>query len=96
MIVSIALSLHALAQQDERITSNQGMPGAGNSDHVRLSTPVVKAWRNLDLEGPVCTLTDFSPAKDWLEHAFIQPILFQTGIWHIWIEPGYTVFRIYP
>jgi len=97
IIVSIALSLPALAQkQDERIKSNQGTPNAGNSDHVRLSTPVVKAWRNLDLESPVYALTDLSPAKDWLDHAFIQPIPFQTGIWHIWIEPGYTVFRIYP
>ncbi|HEY2113569.1 MAG TPA: hypothetical protein VGJ51_00655 [Candidatus Angelobacter sp.] len=97
MVVSIALSVPALAQkQDERIASNQGAPNAGNSDHVRLSTPVVKAWRNLDLESPVYTLTDLSPAKDWLEHAFIQPISLQYGIWHIWIEPGYAVFRIYP
>jgi hypothetical protein len=97
IIVSIALSLLALAQkQDERITSNQDAPNAGNSDHVQLSTPVLKGWRNLELETSVYTLTDLSPAKDWLEHAFIQPISTQMGIWHIWNEPGYTVFRIYP
>lgn len=34
--------------------------------------------------------------KDWLERALIQRIEFQTGLWYIWIEPGYSVFRIYP
>jgi hypothetical protein len=34
--------------------------------------------------------------KDWLERALIQHIEFQTGKWYIWIEPAYSVFRIYP
>jgi len=56
----------------------------------------VKAWRNLPVGSPVCALDDAVPAKEWLERALIQRITFQTGIWHIWIERGYTVFRIYP
>lgn len=68
----------------------------GESDHVRLSTPIVKAWRETLVGSPVCALDDAAGSKDWLERALIQPITFQTGKWHIWIEHGYSVFRIYP
>lgn len=66
------------------------------TNHVQLSTPVVKAWREIPVGSPVYALDDAVGAKDWVERALIQHIEFQTGIWHIWIEPGYTVFRIYP
>ena len=65
-------------------------------DHVRLSTPVVKAWREIPIGSPVYALDDAVGAKDWLKRALIQHIEFQTGRWNIWIEPGYSVFRIYP
>ena len=41
-------------------------------------------------------MDDAVATKDWLGQALIQRIDFQTGICHIWIEPGYSVFRIYP
>lgn len=66
------------------------------SDHARLGTPVLKAWREISAGSPVYSLDDVVEAKDWLRRALIQRIDFQTGIWHIHIEPGYTVFRIYP
>lgn len=66
------------------------------TDHARLSTPVVKAWREIHVGSPVCALDDAAGAKDWLERALIQKIEEQTGKWYIWIEPGYSVFRIYP
>ena len=68
----------------------------GETDHVQLSTPVVKAWREIPVGSPVYALDDAVGAKDWLEWALIQHIEFQTGKWYIWIEPGYSVFRIYP
>jgi hypothetical protein len=71
-------------------------PKREETDHVRLSTPVVKAWREIPVGSPVYTLGDAVGAKDWLERALIQHIEFQTGRWYIWIEPGYSVFRIYP
>ena len=71
-------------------------PKQEEADYVRLSTPVVKAWREIPVESPVYALDDALGAKDWLERALIQQIDFQTGKWHIWIEPGYSVFRIYP
>jgi hypothetical protein len=71
-------------------------PKRGETDHVRLSTPVVKAWREIPVGSPVYALDDAVGAKDWLERALIQHIEFQTGKWYIWIEPGYSVFRIYP
>jgi Carboxypeptidase regulatory-like domain len=69
---------------------------ATQPDYFRLSTPIVKAWREIPLGSPVYALDDAARAKDWLERAWIQSIEFQTGIWYIWIEPGYSVFRIYP
>jgi hypothetical protein len=76
--------------------SAQSSLPATQPDHFRLSTPVVKAWREIPVGSPVFALDDAAQAKDWLERALIQPIEFQTGIWYIWIEPGYSVFRIYP
>ena len=35
-------------------------------------------------------------ARDWLGRALIQKIDSQTGKSYIWVEPGYSVFRIYP
>jgi hypothetical protein len=71
-------------------------PKQEGTDHVRLSTPVVKAWREIPVESPVYALGDAVGAKDWLERTLIQHIEFQTGKWYIRIEPGYSVFRIYP
>jgi hypothetical protein len=76
--------------------SSSHPPKREETDHVRLSTPVVKAWREIPVGSPVYALDDAVGAKDWLERALIQHIEFQTGKWHIWIEPGYSVFRIYP
>lgn len=73
-----------------------GTSEAQQSDHVRLSTPVVKAWREIQVGSPVCALDDLVGSKNWLERALIQKIDAQTGIWYIWVEPGYSVFRIYP
>jgi hypothetical protein len=66
------------------------------TDHVALSTPIVKAWRKLPVGVPVFTLDDLAATKGWLEQALIQRIDGQSGRWHIHIEAGYTVFRIYP
>ncbi len=71
-------------------------PKRVETDHVRLSTPVVKAWRGIPVGCPVYALDDAVGTKDWLERALIDRIEFQSGIWHVWIEPGYSVFRIYP
>jgi hypothetical protein len=71
-------------------------PKLEETDHVQLSTPVVKAWREIPVESSVYALDDAVGTKDWLERALIQHIEFQTGKWDIWIEPGYSVFRIYP
>src|SRR5262245_23004440 len=64
-------------------------PKPVETDHVRLSTPVVQAWRQIPVGSPVYVLDDVVRAKDWLERALIQNIQVQTGKWHIWIEPGY-------
>jgi hypothetical protein len=69
---------------------------AESSDHIRLSTPVVNAWRDIAVGSPVYTLDDAAGSKDWLQRALIQRITAQTGIWHIWIEDGYSVFGITP
>jgi hypothetical protein len=75
---------------------NSRSPKREETDHVLLSTPLVKAWREIPVGSPVYALHDAVETKDWLERALIQRIEFQTGIWYIWIEPGYSVFRIYP
>jgi len=96
ILVSIALFvlldiLTSAAQQPiSRSTKRE------ETDHVQLSTPVVKAWREIPVRSPVYALDDAVGTKDWLERALIQRIESQTGIWYIWIEPGYSVFRIYP
>jgi len=76
--------------------SNPHSPNQEETDHVRLSTPVVRAWREVRVGSPVYALDDAVAKKDWLGQALIQRIEFQTGKWHIWIGPGYSVFRIYP
>lgn len=76
--------------------SNTRSPSLEETDHVRLSTPLVKAWREIHVGSPVYALNDAVGTKDWLERALIEKIDFQTGIWYIEIERGYSVFRIYP
>jgi hypothetical protein len=71
-------------------------PVRQDTEHVRLSTPIVKAWREIPVGSPIYALDDAAGAKDWLERALIQHIEFQTGKWYIWMETGYSVFRIYP
>lgn len=88
---SLAYVGTSVAQQ-----SNSRPPNREETDHVRLSTPVVKAWREIHVGSPVYALDDVVGAKDWLERALIQRIDFQTGIWHIFVEPEYSVFRICP
>ena len=56
----------------------------------------MKAWQNLEVGDPVYALDDLAATKGWLDRASVQYIPLQTGIWHIYIEPGYSVFRIYP
>jgi len=90
-LASCVASVWVSAQQSSTSQSKRQ-----ESDHVRLSTPVVKAWREIPVGSPVYALDDAVTAKDWLQRALIQRIDAQTGIWHIWIEPGYSVFRIYP
>jgi hypothetical protein len=87
----IAFAPPSAAQQ-----SGSQPPKREETDHVRLSTPVVKAWREIPVGSPVYALDDAAGAKDWLDRALIQNIEDQTGIWYIGIEPGYSVFRIYP
>ena len=76
--------------------SNSHPPNQEETDHLRLSTPVVRAWREIHAGSPVYALENAVATKDWLGRALIQRIDTQTGKWHIWIEPGYSVFRIYP
>lgn len=76
--------------------SNSGAPKQEEMDHVRLSTPVVRAWREIRVGSPVYALDDAVTTKGWVARALIERIDVQTGRWHIWIEPGYSVFRIYP
>lgn len=67
-----------------------------DSAYLRLSTPVVKAWRQIPVGSAIYALDDAAGADDWLKRALIQRIDSQTGIWNILMEPGYSVFRIYP
>ncbi len=90
-LASCVASVSASAQQ-----SSSSQPHRQESDHARLSTPVIKAWREIPVGSPVYALDDAVGGRDWLQRALIQKIDSQTGIWHIWIEPGYSVFRIYP
>lgn len=76
--------------------SNTHPSNREETDHDRLSTPVVKAWREIPVASPVYALDDAVAAKDWLARALIERIDFQTGIWHIRGESGYSIFRIYP
>ncbi len=80
----------SLAQQSAPCKSKR------DADYIRLSTPVVKAWGQIPLGSAVYALDDPTGTKDWIKLALIQRIDAQTGIWNILIEPGYSVFRIYP
>jgi len=71
-------------------------PNREETNHVQLSTPVVKAWREIPVGSPVYALDDAVGAKDWLVRSLIQRVEIQTGIWYIHIEDGYSMFRIYP
>jgi len=97
LIVALQLaSCLAYAQSNAAEQSISRPPKREETDHVRLSTPVVEAWREIPVGSPVYALVDAVGAKDWLGRALMQHVELQTGIWHIWIEPGYSVFRIYP
>ena len=89
--IQLVSSVPASAQQSSSSASKRP-----ESDYARLSTPVVKAWREIPVGSPIYALDDAVTAKDWLQRALIQKVDFQSGIWYIRIEPGYSVFRIYP
>ncbi len=57
---------------------------------------MVKAWREISVGSPVFALDDALEVKDWMERSLIQRIDAQDGVWYIWTERGYSVFRIYP
>ena len=80
----------SLAQQLAPCKSKQ------DADYIRLSTPIVKAWEQVPMGSAVYVLDDVAGTKDWLKRTLIQRVDSQTGIWNILIEPGYSVFRIYP
>lgn len=63
---------------------------------MRLSTPIVKAWEQVPVGSAVYALDDAAGTKDWLKRVLIQRVDAQTGIWNILMEPGYSIFRIYP
>lgn len=67
-----------------------------DAEYIRLSTPIVKAWEEIPVGSAVYALEDAAGTKDWLKRASIQRVDAQTGIWNIQMEPGYSVFRIYP
>jgi hypothetical protein len=69
---------------------------SADASYVQLSKPVVTAWQQLKVGSPIYALDDASGSKDWLTKALVQRIDAQTGIWNILMEPGYSVFRIYP
>jgi hypothetical protein len=66
------------------------------TDHVTLSTPIVRAWRELSVGEPVHTLVDVTKSDRWLGHALVEAEWGHTGISRIELEAGYTIFRIYP
>ena len=67
-----------------------------DADYIRLSTPIVKAWARIPVGSAVFALDDAAGAKDSLKRALVQRVDAQTGIWNILMEPGYSVFTIYP
>jgi hypothetical protein len=87
---SLTITSASAAQQWKPCKSSE------DSDYIRLSTPVVKAWEKIPVSSPVYALDDAAGTKGWLKLALIQRVDFQTGIWNILMEPGYSVFRIYP
>ena len=98
LAISLVVALSAIyaTAQNPAATAVSAQQRSTQSEHVGLSTPLVKAWREIPVNSPAYALGDASISKDWMEHSLIQHIESQTGIWHIWIEPGYSVFRIYP
>lgn len=62
--------------------------------HVEKSTPVVRSWKDLRSGDPVARLA--ASEREWIDHALVQRIAFQTGVWDVRLEEGHTVFRIYP
>jgi hypothetical protein len=89
-LASLTSGSATLAQQLAPCKSKQ------DADYTRLSTPVVKAWARIPVGSAVFALDDAAGTKDWLKRALIQRVDAQTGIWNILMEPGYSVFRIYP
>jgi hypothetical protein len=87
---SLTITNASAAQQLKPCKSSE------DSDYIRLSTPVVKAWEQIPVGSPVYALDHATGTKDWLKLALIQRVDAQTGIWNILMEPGYSVFRIYP
>ena len=86
----VPIGPRVLGEQGTRIDS------PAKTDNVALSTPIVKAWQHLAVGVPVYVLDDLTATRGWLDRALVQYVGVQTGIWHIHIEPGYSVFRIYP
>lgn len=91
--VASSLTLAGPSAGQQPVSSS---PAREETAHVRLSTPVVKAWREIPAGSPAYALDDAVRTRDWLDRALIQLIDFQTGLWYVWVERGYTVFRICP
>ena len=66
LAASLAFVGTSAAQQ-----SKSHPPKREERDHVRLSTPLVKAWREIPVGSPVYALDDAVGEKDWLERSMI-------------------------
>jgi len=71
-------------------------PAACPPDHMALSPPVLRLWRDIPLGSPVYMLDDGIDARDWLERSDIWLVNVQGGFWRMRIEEGYTMFQISP
>ena len=70
-----AVLMHAGASVAQQSSSRS--PNRKEADHVRLSSPVVQAWREIQVGSPVYALDDAVGAKDWLSKGSPQPRVYR-------------------
>ncbi len=91
-LLILAWSHEARAQR----VAGEDASTAHRSHTMSAPTRIIRAWRKLALAAPVYSIDDLAATPGWLHDAELQVIRVQSGQWNIGIEPGFTVFRIYP
>jgi len=86
ILLSLMVCACSNRQQENEIQRNE---------HVEKSDLLIREWQYIKIGSPSSRLA-VNGEIEWLEESLIERVSMQVGIWHVRLEDGHSIFRIYP